>query len=68
MARSRPSSMLNWLSSTDLSIIGNYKIDKTIGEGSFGKVKLGHHILTQQPVALKVVDKIHAPAVAREVI
>ncbi|KAJ1342981.1 hypothetical protein BSLG_002488 [Batrachochytrium salamandrivorans] len=35
--------------------------------GSFGKVKLGYHKLTGQQVAVKIVDKIHAPALVREI-
>ena len=33
-------------------IIGNYQIEKTIGEGTFGKVKLGIHIPTEEKVAI----------------
>ncbi|KAJ1562134.1 hypothetical protein HK096_001683 [Nowakowskiella sp. JEL0078] len=36
-------------------------------KGSFGKVRLGTHKLTGQEVAIKVVDKIHAPSVVREI-
>jgi serine/threonine protein kinase len=28
-------------------VIGNYILGKTIGEGTFGKVKIGKHILTK---------------------
>ncbi|OMJ87155.1 hypothetical protein SteCoe_11154 [Stentor coeruleus] len=38
-------------------IIGSYEIGKTIGEGTFGKVKLGVHIKTQEKVAIKVLEK-----------
>jgi serine/threonine protein kinase len=38
-------------------IIGNYMIDRTIGEGTFGKVKLGIHIGTQEKVAIKILEK-----------
>ena len=31
-------------------IIGNYKIENSIGEGTFGKVKMGLHIPTQEKV------------------
>ena len=31
-------------------ILGNYKLGKTIGEGTFGKVKLGIHKLTGEQV------------------
>jgi 5'-AMP-activated protein kinase catalytic alpha subunit len=37
--------------------IGNYTIMKTIGEGTFGKVKLGIHIPTQEKVAIKILEK-----------
>ncbi|KAI9590841.1 kinase-like domain-containing protein [Syncephalis fuscata] len=42
-------------------------LDKTIGQGSFGKIKLALHALTGHQVALKVIDKTHAHAVVREV-
>ena len=34
-----------------------YRIEGTIGEGNFGKVKFGTHILTSQPVAIKFINK-----------
>lgn len=34
--------------------IGNYEVKRVIGEGSFGKVKLGVHVLTGEKVAIKV--------------
>ncbi|KAJ1639085.1 carbon catabolite derepressing protein kinase [Pavlovales sp. CCMP2436] len=37
--------------------IGNYLLSKTIGEGTFGKVKVGVHILTGERVAVKVLEK-----------
>eukprot|EP00929_Paragymnodinium_shiwhaense_P116539 TRINITY_DN8616_c0_g1_i2.p1 TRINITY_DN8616_c0_g1~~TRINITY_DN8616_c0_g1_i2.p1 ORF type:complete len:1331 (-),score=160.48 TRINITY_DN8616_c0_g1_i2:156-4148(-) len=37
--------------------IGHYILGKTIGEGTFGKVKLGTHILTSEKVAVKVLEK-----------
>eukprot|EP00747_Dinoflagellata_sp_TGD_P063651 gnl/TRDRNA2_/TRDRNA2_153553_c0_seq1.p1 gnl/TRDRNA2_/TRDRNA2_153553_c0~~gnl/TRDRNA2_/TRDRNA2_153553_c0_seq1.p1 ORF type:complete len:773 (+),score=126.57 gnl/TRDRNA2_/TRDRNA2_153553_c0_seq1:169-2319(+) len=37
--------------------IGHYILLKTIGEGTFGKVKLGTHILTGERVAVKVLEK-----------
>ena len=33
--------------------IGNYQIIKTMGEGTFGKVKLGIHIPTNEKVAIQ---------------
>ncbi|KAJ3130517.1 Map microtubule affinity-regulating kinase [Nowakowskiella sp. JEL0407] len=41
--------------------LGNYEILKTIGEGSFAKVKLGIHRLTNQQVAIKIIDKDKLP-------
>jgi serine/threonine protein kinase len=35
--------------------------------GSFGKVKLSYHTFTGQVVAIKIIDKIHAPVVYQEV-
>eukprot|EP00118_Oscarella_pearsei_P001406 m.7359 g.7359 ORF g.7359 m.7359 type:complete len:620 (+) comp18475_c0_seq1:293-2152(+) len=37
--------------------IGGYLIGKTIGEGSFAKVKEAVHLLTNQKVAVKVLEK-----------
>ncbi len=28
-----------------------------MGEGTFGKVKIGIHLITQQPVAIKILEK-----------
>ena len=40
-----------------MSLLGNYILQKTIGEGTFGKVKLGIHIPTNEKVAVKILDK-----------
>lgn len=37
--------------------IDNYVIGKTIGEGTFGKVRAGTHILTGNRVAVKILEK-----------
>mmetsp|Transcript_19825 Transcript_19825/g.32505 ORF Transcript_19825/g.32505 Transcript_19825/m.32505 type:complete len:681 (+) Transcript_19825:307-2349(+) len=37
--------------------IGNYKLGKTLGIGSFGKVKLGEHDLTGHKVAVKIMNR-----------
>ena len=37
--------------------IGNYILGKTIGQGTFGKVKLGTHTLTDEKVAVKILEK-----------
>lgn len=34
--------------------IGNYLLSKNLGEGTFGKVKLGIHSLTGEKVAIKI--------------
>ncbi|KAJ3086991.1 hypothetical protein HK102_012030 [Quaeritorhiza haematococci] len=44
-------------SNTDLDMIGDYAFDKTIGEGSYGKVKLATHVLTGEKVAIKCLEK-----------
>ena len=41
-----------------LKQIGDYKICQDIGSGAFGKVVLGHHTLTGEKVAIKVLDKM----------
>jgi carbon catabolite-derepressing protein kinase len=37
--------------------LGQYKIIKTLGEGSFGKVKLAVHQITGQQVAFKIINR-----------
>jgi 5'-AMP-activated protein kinase catalytic alpha subunit len=37
--------------------IGKYILGKSIGEGTFGKVKLGRHITTNEKVAVKILEK-----------
>jgi carbon catabolite-derepressing protein kinase len=39
------------------SRLGQYRIIKTVGEGSFGKVKLAIHEVTGQKVALKMISR-----------
>lgn len=38
-------------------LVRNYKIGKTLGIGSFGKVKVAEHILTGHKVAVKVLNR-----------
>ena len=58
---------------TRAKIIGKYRIEKTIGQGTFGKVKLGVHTLTEEKVAVKILEKLKikeladAERVAREI-
>mmetsp|Transcript_5785 Transcript_5785/g.14063 ORF Transcript_5785/g.14063 Transcript_5785/m.14063 type:complete len:742 (-) Transcript_5785:127-2352(-) len=44
--------------------VGHYLLGKTIGEGTFGRVKLGTHILTDETVAVKVLEKVKIADVA----
>jgi len=37
--------------------IGDYIIKHTIGSGTFGKVKIGKHIPTDEDVAIKILEK-----------
>ena len=37
--------------------VGHWVLGKTLGEGTFGKVKLGIHLLTGERVAVKVLEK-----------
>lgn len=37
--------------------IGHYLFGKTLGEGTFGKVKVATHILTGEKVAIKILEK-----------
>lgn len=37
--------------------IGHYVLGKALGEGTFGKVKVGTHILTGEKVAVKILEK-----------
>ena len=32
-------------------------MEKTLGEGTFGKVKLGTHLITREKVAIKILEK-----------
>ena len=37
--------------------LGDYQFIKTIGEGTFGKVKLSLHLPTKEYVAIKILEK-----------
>jgi 5'-AMP-activated protein kinase catalytic alpha subunit len=45
------------LNDNKLKVVGNYNIGKTIGQGTFGKVKLGFHDYTNEKVAVKILEK-----------
>eukprot|EP01041_Mallomonas_annulata_P008606 gene8606-17757_t len=38
-------------------LLGPYRLGKTLGIGAFGKVKLAQHIITNQKVAIKILNK-----------
>jgi 5'-AMP-activated protein kinase catalytic alpha subunit len=37
--------------------VGHYSLKTSVGEGTFGKVKLGKHQLTGEQVAVKILEK-----------
>lgn len=39
------------------SMLGKYKLGKTLGEGGFSKVKMGKHKETNEKVAIKIMKK-----------
>ncbi|XP_022552842.2 SNF1-related protein kinase catalytic subunit alpha KIN11-like isoform X1 [Brassica napus] len=39
------------------SILANYKLGKTLGIGSFGKVKIAEHVVTGHKVAIKILNR-----------
>ena len=45
------------MSKTQETIIGDYIVKKTLGKGTFSKVKLGIHKVTNQKVAIKILEK-----------
>jgi serine/threonine protein kinase len=45
------------LSLNDDVLVGDYKLGRTIGSGTFGKVKLAINTKTNEKVAIKIIDK-----------
>ena len=41
----------------DANPLSGYRIGKTLGIGSFGKVKIAEHILTGHEVAIKILNR-----------
>ena len=41
----------------DANPLSGYRIGKTLGIGSFGKVKIAEHILTGHKVAIKILNR-----------
>ena len=39
------------------NVLPNYKLGKTLGIGSFGKVKIAEHALTGHKVAIKILNR-----------
>ncbi|OQS05707.1 5'-AMP-activated protein kinase catalytic subunit [Thraustotheca clavata] len=60
-------------SADEYQVVGDYALGKTIGRGTFGKVKAGTHVLTGERVAVKILEKCRilevadAERVAREI-
>lgn len=50
-----------------MRVVGNYTIGRAIGEGSYGKVRLGTHRLTGTKVALKQIPKDCSAQLTREI-
>ena len=38
-------------------LLRNYRLGKTLGHGSFGKVKIAEHLLTGYKVAIKILNR-----------
>ncbi|KAI0674278.1 Pkinase-domain-containing protein [Trametes maxima] len=55
------------LSSQKIRVVGNYTLGKVIGEGTYGKVRLGVHRLTGIRVAIKQIPKGMSAALTREI-
>ncbi|PVF97966.1 Pkinase-domain-containing protein [Serendipita vermifera] len=55
------------LSDTRTRVVGNYTIGRAIGEGAFGKVRIGTHRLTGVRVALKQIPKAVSASLTREI-
>ena len=45
------------MDSLSLKQIGQYRIGRALGEGTFGTVRLGQHMETKQRVAIKILEK-----------
>ncbi|KAH7287135.1 hypothetical protein KP509_32G039700 [Ceratopteris richardii] len=42
---------------TVFGTVGKYELGRTLGEGTFAKVKYARHVGTGEPVAIKIIDK-----------
>ncbi|KAF9063017.1 hypothetical protein BDP27DRAFT_1335869 [Rhodocollybia butyracea] len=55
------------LSSHKVRVIGNYTLGRVIGEGAYGKVRIGIHRLTSMRVAIKQIPKSMSASLTREI-
>ncbi|KAJ3720435.1 hypothetical protein C8R42DRAFT_670720 [Lentinula raphanica] len=55
------------LSSQKMRVIGNYTLGRVIGEGAYGKVRIGTHRLTSTRVAIKQIPKSMSASLTREI-
>ncbi|KAJ3927584.1 MAG: Pkinase-domain-containing protein [Lentinula lateritia] len=55
------------LSSHKLRVVGNYTLGRVIGEGAYGKVRIGTHRLTSTRVAIKQIPKSMSASLTREI-
>ncbi|KAJ7621226.1 Pkinase-domain-containing protein [Roridomyces roridus] len=55
------------LSSDRIRVVGNYTLGKVIGEGAYGKVRIGTHRLTSARVAIKQIPKAMSASLTREI-
>ena len=55
------------LTSGKLSVVGQYTLQRTIGQGTYGKVRLATHRLTNERVAVKQIPKQHVASLTREI-
>ncbi|KAJ1550577.1 hypothetical protein HK096_006161, partial [Nowakowskiella sp. JEL0078] len=46
--------------------VGSYKLGRTLGRGTFGKVKLGEHSVTKEQVAVKIIEKANVKTVKQQ--
>jgi serine/threonine protein kinase len=53
----RNANLSNNASDSKRQIVGQYMLGKTIGEGTFGKVKLAVHMPSGEKVAVKILEK-----------
>ena len=48
---------MNKIKQTQSSSLTKYLLGRTLGQGTFGKVKLGTHAMTGEKVAIKILEK-----------